>query len=209
MKKATFLVTGLLTALMFIGLACGPLEIDFDTGEELSITVSTTGEVLSADFEISDGVTIPAGTYTWERLSIAGETASSRPVYGGFYISTGDFYDGTLLDIELFAIWKPIPLLTLIGSAERNVVDLPAGNFRTDVYTGRLRLNISPDLSASSYVQFDTESRLVGTFSRLHWQATPESDLFLVYTYNWQEQGGQLGPVSYDSVVKIQYALRF
>ena len=74
--------------------------------------------------------------------------------------------------------------------------------------TSRLRINVSPNLSIASYVQYDTISDSVGTNTRLRWTFRPEADLFVVYNHNlrsladrWQLQSNQL-------LMKMQYAWR-
>jgi hypothetical protein len=86
---------------------------------------------------------------------------------------------------------------------------LPTGDFTTTLVGNRLRINLSPDLSISSYVQYDTDSKSVGTNSRLRWTFRPVADLFIVYNHNirsildrWQLDSNQF-------LVKVQYALRY
>src|SRR3954463_5026568 len=66
----------------------------------------------------------------------------------------------------------------------------------------------SPDLSLSSYIQYDTDSESVGANTRLRWTFKPIADLFIVYNHNirsiverWRLDSNQL-------LVKLQYALR-
>jgi hypothetical protein len=93
-------------------------------------------------------------------------------------------------------------------SGERNVGHLAAGGFRQTVAGTRLRVNISPDLSIASYIQYDTDSESVGTNTRLRWTFRPVADLFVVYNHNlrsildrWRLDSNQL-------LIKLQYAFR-
>ena len=79
--------------------------------------------------------------------------------------------------------WNPTPLITVEFSGERNVGRFAAGRFTQSVIGNRLRLNISPDLSIASYVQYDTESESVGVNTRLRWTFKPVGDLFIVFTF--------------------------
>ena len=67
---------------------------------------------------------------------------------------------------------------------------------------------MSSDLTMASYVQYDTDSHVVGVNTRLQWRFTPAGDLFVVYNHNvrsiedrWELQSNQL-------LVKLQYAWR-
>ena len=90
------------------------------------------------------------------------------------------------------------------------------------MYSLRARANFSPDLQLTSFVQYDDDSRKIGTNTRLRWTFHPLGDLFLVYNYNvvdelpdpdsttgsldqrrrWVLDGSQL-------MLKVQFALRY
>jgi len=99
--------------------------------------------------------------------------------------------------------------VTVEFSGERNVGRLPTGDFTQTLVGTRLRMNMSPDLSLASYVQYDTDSDAVGVNTRLRWTFRPVADLFVVYNHNvrslldrWQLESNEL-------LVKIQYAFRY
>jgi hypothetical protein len=91
---------------------------------------------------------------------------------------------------------------------------MPGGRFVEDLIGTRLRINVSPDLQLSSFVQYDNESRSIGTNTRLRWTFSPLGDLFVVYNHNldtrdpltlrrrWAFASNQL-------LVKAQYAFRY
>ena len=98
--------------------------------------------------------------------------------------------------------------MTVELSGERNIGRLPSGRFTQTVTGTRLRMNFSPDLSLSSYIQYDTDSKSIGTNTRLRWTFLPVADLFVVYNHNvrsvldrWRLDSNQL-------LVKLQYAWR-
>ncbi len=185
------------------------LSFRLKSGDGAEVHLQWQGERLEEDFEISPGVFIGAGEYQWKRYHSVVETAAYRPLsLSGFY-NWGEFYDGTLDEVQLSLALNPLPLFTLSASFERNSGHLEGGDFRNDFYIGRLRVNISPDFNLLTLLQYDTESRNLGSFSRLRWTVTPESDVFLVYTYNWLQDGGTLSPQSFESALKIQYTFRF
>jgi hypothetical protein len=93
-------------------------------------------------------------------------------------------------------------------SGERNIGQMPSGQFTQTLLGMRLRVNVSPDLSVSSYTQYDTDSDSVGINTRLRWTFLPVADLFVVYNHNvrslldrWELDSNQL-------LVKLQYAWR-
>ncbi|MCC6989120.1 MAG: hypothetical protein IT181_08995, partial [Acidobacteria bacterium] len=185
-----------------------PINWRFRSGDRLEVNVNPTGERLVATFEVSDGVVLAPGRYHWRQYRLEVGTAQKRRLYTQLTWWFGGFYDGALDRIVWTGAWNPTALLTVEFSGERNMARLPAGDFDQTLLGTRLRVNVSPDLSVSSYVQYDTVSKSVGINSRLRWTLRPEADLFVVYNHNvrsllerWQLQSNQL-------VMKLQYAWR-
>ena len=93
-------------------------------------------------------------------------------------------------------------------SGERDVGRLASGRSTQTLVVNRLRVHHSPDLLIASYMQYDTDSRSLGTNTRIRWTFRPVADLFIVYGHNvrslvdrWQLDSNQL-------FVKLQYAWR-
>lgn len=186
-----------------------PLNWRFSSGDRIEANAVPTGERLIEAFEVADDVVIEAGEYSWMRYRLEVSTAQKRRLQSQVSWWFGGFYDGTLDQIEVSATWNPTALVTLELSAERNIGRLPAGDFEVTLVGTRLRVNVSPDLSLSSYVQYDTDSDSMGINTRLRWTFVPVADLFVVYNHNvrsivdrWQRESSQL-------IVKLQYAWRF
>lgn len=186
-----------------------PVNWRFRSGDRFELNANPTGERLVEPFEIADGVVITPGSYHWMRYRVEVGTAQKRRLYSQISWWFGDFYDGDLDQLLWTGAWNPTPLVTVEFTGERNVGRLPSGHFTQTLVGNRLRVNISPDLSIASYVQYDTDSDSVGVNTRLRWTFSPVGDLFVVYNHNvrellqrWQLDSNQL-------LVKFQYALRY
>jgi hypothetical protein len=186
-----------------------PVNWRFRSGDRFELNANPTGERLVAPFEIADGVVIGPGAYHWIRYRVEVGTAQKRRLYSQVTWWFGDFYDGDLDQILWTGAWNPTPLVTVEFTGERNIGRLPSGHFTQTLIGNRLRVNISPDLSLSSYVQYDTDSDSVGVNTRLRWTFNPVADLFVVYNHNVREllQRGQLD--SNQLLIKLQYAFRY
>lgn len=185
-----------------------PVNWRFRSGDRFEVNVNPTGERLVEPFEIADGVVIPPGSYHWRRYRLEVGTAQKRRLYSQVTWWFGGFYNGDLDQIVWTGAWNPTPLVTLEFNGERNIGRLASGRFTQTLVGSRLRVNVSPDLSLTSYVQYDTDSDSVGVNTRLRWTFTPVADLFVVYNHNvrsllerWQLDSNQL-------LVKLQYAWR-
>ena len=185
-----------------------PINWRFRSGDRIEFNANPTGERLSEPFDV-DGVSVAPGSYEWRRYRLEASTAQKRRLYAQVTWWFGGFYSGQLDQYQWTGAWNPTPVLTLEFTGEHNVGRLPEGDFTQTLTGTRLRVNFSPDLSLASYIQYDTDSRLVGTNTRLRWTFRPVADLFVVYNHNvrsladrWQLDSNQL-------LVKVQYALRY
>lgn len=94
------------------------------------------------------------------------------------------------------------------GSTTRAAPAPDPGDFAQTLVGNRLRVNVSPDLSVASYVQYDTDSNSVGVNTRLRWTFSPFGDLFVVYNHNVRELMQSWQFASNQLLVKVQYAFR-
>ena len=187
-----------------------PVNCLLESGDRFEFNWVPQGERLDEPFEVTDAVTIAAGTYHYTRWRLELETASKRPVSGQLTWWFGGFYDGTLHTIEAEATVRLSGSLVVELSAERNIGRLSGGDFTEDLLGGRFNVNVSPDLVFSSFLQYDTESRSLGSNSRLRWTFDPLGALFVVYNHNmarelddrWLFDSNQL-------LMKVQYTLRY
>jgi Domain of unknown function (DUF5916) len=185
-----------------------PVNWRFRTGDRIEFNVNPTGERLVEPFEIDDGVIIPAGTYEWRQYRVEADTAQKRRLYAQVTWWFGGFYNGELDQFEWTGAWNPKPIVTIEFSGERNVGRLATGNFTQTIAGTRLRVNVSPDLSIASYIQYDTVSKSVGTNTRLRWTFKPVADLFVVYNHNVRSMLDRWRLDSNQLLVKLQYAWR-
>ncbi len=184
-----------------------PINWRMRSGDRIEVNANPTGEYLVEPATIG-GVPVAAGSYQWMRYRLELSTAQKRRLYSQITWWFGGFYDGDLDQVELSVTWNPTALVTLELEGERNVGTLTGGRIDQTLVGTRLRINLSSDLSVSSYIQYDTVSESVGTNTRLRWTVLPQADLFVVYNHNvqsvldrWQLDSNQL-------LVKFQYAWR-
>jgi len=198
-----------------------PINWRLESGDRIEFNVSPEGEQLIEPFTIADGVTIEPGAYHYTRYRLEWEMAAKRLVSGQLSWWFGDFYDGDLDQIEAEVRLRPSELIIFDLTATRNTGRLSAGEFEQQVYGLRTLVNVSPDLQLTSFVQYDDDTKELGTNTRIRWTFHPLGDLFLVYNYNvvdltgdpdgpggglergkrWALDGTQL-------MLKVQYALR-
>jgi hypothetical protein len=188
-----------------------PINWRFESGDRVEFNWSPAGDNLQEPFEVADGVTIAPGKYHWTRYRLEVGTATKRKLSSQITWRFGSFYSGTLDQVQVTAAWNPMPLFTISLNGEHDIGRLRAGDFTTTLVGSRLKFNVSPNLDLSSFVQYDTGSRTVGTNSRLRWTFTPVGDLFVIYNHNVRDFDVPLGWAkdSNQLLVKLQYAFRY
>lgn len=185
-----------------------PVHFLMESGDRFEFNIRPAGESLKEQFEISDGVIIDRGDYHWTRYRLEFETASKRAVSGQATWWFGGFYGGKLNQIEIEMTWRPLSSLILEFSYEKNIGNLPAGEFVQDLFSSRVQVNMTSNLNFSSFIQYDNESESVGSYSRLRWTFIPRGDLFIVYKHNLAKEITER--LVYDSnqfIVKLSYGL--
>jgi Domain of unknown function (DUF5916) len=176
------------------------------SGDSINVNVTPAGERLVEPFRISSGLSVAPGSYDWLRRNIGFSTAQKRRFYATVAWEFGDFYDGDLTQYTGSGTWNPTPLFTVDFNTERNIGDLRAGRFTQTLVGTRVRVNFSPDLSVSSYTQYETDSDSVGINTRLRWTFVPVGDLFVVYNHNLHQLLDRWELESNQFLVKLQYA---
>jgi hypothetical protein len=87
-----------------------PLELKRASGEVVKSRVSALTEVLYEDFEISDGVTLKPGRYSFTEYAVSLETAGYREVSGKLQVGAGCFYGGRRTSVDAVVTWRPSQL---------------------------------------------------------------------------------------------------
>ncbi len=187
-----------------------PFNVEMESGDHFEFNYMPQYERLPDPFEISNGVTIPVGGYQWTRWGVQVDTADKRPWVGRFEYTWGGFYDGTRRQFQLGLTLKPSTHVSGSFLLERNDIALPGGALRTQVVTLRADYNVSPDVSWTNLVQYDSESRMLGLQSRFRWILRPGNDIFLVVNRGWyrREFDNRYLPAFDKGSLKLQYTVR-
>lgn len=188
-----------------------PVDIFFESGEELSFSINRNFERLNFPFDIlRDGsiVITPGDYYNWS-YEIEVETASFRRVsavaeytYDGFWSGHRNQYSGS---VSL----RPYPGINLSGDWIRSDVKLPEGDFTTDLFRFNGNVDLSTWTSITTILQYDNVSELLGLYNRFRWIIRPGADLYLVHTWNWVQVDNRFSPLETQGSVKLSYTYRF
>ncbi|MCG6954476.1 MAG: carbohydrate binding family 9 domain-containing protein [Gemmatimonadetes bacterium] len=195
-----------------------PINCRLDSGDRFEFNIVPQGERLTEPFDVAEGITVPAGVHRFLRFRLEGGLAAKRALSAQLTWWFGGFYDGTLHQVELTSTWNPIPLFTVEVNGEHDIGDFPGGHFTADLWGVRVNANVSPDFQVSSFTQYDTEARALGTNTRMRWTFSPLGALFLVYNHNLADPdltgtdrwtARRLRFASNQLLIKAQYTVRY
>lgn len=192
-----------------------PFGVQTQSGEYIETAIWPKFERLDYGFEIADGVVIPPGEYEYTRFKAGAQTSRHRAWRVGASVWFGDFFTGTLTQTEGFVNYTtPSGHLQLELDAEHNSGSLPEGDFTLDLWRFKATYAFTPDLILSSYIQYDSESRDLGTNTRFRWTIKPGNDFFVVWYHGWRHplasaDWWSLHPVSDQLVVKLRWTFRW
>ena len=188
-----------------------PAELEFHSGDNVEFQLFKQTENLDEDFEISDGVILPAGSsYDWLRYQVVYDGAEHRLLSGRVEFSFGDFWNGDRRELNLDLTIRPRPGVSVQLSSEFNDVNLPQGSFATKLYRLDARTQFSAFISLSNNVQYDSESGEAGWQLRFRWIQKPGNDLFFIWTQNWRDDIGRgFDALDRRGVAKIVRTIRF
>jgi hypothetical protein len=190
------------------------LDWELRSGDRIEVNIIPEGDRPDSSFNVfasdTKTVTVPAGSYQWNRVELQGGLANKRRINGEATWSTGGYYGGHLSSLDVRLAVKPSAFLRLELGVQRNSGRLPGGRFVQQLGSARVQLNASPDFQIASFLQYDNESRTFGSNTRLRWTFHPLGDLFVVYNHNLlRDPANRFHFDSDQLLVKLQYALRW
>ncbi len=191
-----------------------PFNAHTESGGHIEANIVPQFEHLDYPFEIVDGVIIPPGDYNFVRFRTEAQSSDHRPWQVGSTVWYGGFYDGSLVQWSTYAGWtSPGGHLQLRAENEYDTASLPGGDFIQRLWQAKIVYSFTPNLSLSSYTQYDSESRNLGMNNRLRWTLKPGNDFYIVWNHGWQQPIGSIDrynfrPIDDRLVVKLRWTFR-
>ena len=187
-----------------------PIEITFQSGDRVSMWLSKEYDRLDENFQISNGVTLPAGThYSWNRYQLSLDTANRRMVSTNTDVTWGSFYSGHRRDISERLNLRVRRGLSAALVGQFNRIELLEGKFSTKILRAVVNTQFSPFMSLANNIQYDTSSRVLGWQIRFRWIVRPGNDIYFVALNNWMDNGPHIVALDRNMTAKIVYTQRF
>jgi hypothetical protein len=183
---------------------------DFENGDNLELTYRNSYDFLDDEFEITDGIIIPTGVYTFQSVELSYRLGPQHRVSGGVNVGYGSFYSGTRTEVGYQrGRIEVTPQLSLEPGFSVNWVDLKEGSFVAQVYRVRANYTFTPRAFVAALVQYNSESASFSSNIRFRWEYQPGSDIYVVYT-DWRDtELGGFGLENRSLVLKFTRLFRF
>ena len=187
------------------------LELTNHSNDKLQFHLITNKESLLEPFEISSGIFVPVGDYSFNQYCVKLDIGGHRKVSGDTYACDGDFYSGTQGSVGTLLTWRPSIHFKFQAGLDVYDVELPEGRFITRLASVRADLIFSRSWSWENYIQYDNDSNSIGLNSILRWVPRAGQQALLVLNRDFEERipGSRFRSVGQELVAKISYTFRF
>ncbi|MDA0679271.1 MAG: DUF5916 domain-containing protein [Proteobacteria bacterium] len=187
------------------------LEIDNHYGDRLSFHYQLFDEYLDSPFEISDGITIPAGDYSFDQYCVNGESGEFRKVSVEAFYCGGDFYDGTISAPGASVVWRPNAHFKISAGFSPTEIELAGGSFTTRLVSLRADIAFTNTWYWENFAQYDNVSYGLGLNSILRWAPRAGREMVLVLNREFVDytRDRSFTSVTGDIAFKFSYTFRF
>jgi hypothetical protein len=179
-------------------------SVEFHSGDSFNISYKRRFERLNEEFEISPGIVIPIGGYSFDSIIIGASTDKSRKISGDTSFSKGEFYNGNIVSYEASLFLRPSTRLGFETKLSRNEIDLPQGFFITNLITARAEYNFSTRVFFNALLQWNDDTDEFISNLRFNYEYRPGSDIFLVFN---ETRDLEQGFTDYSLLFKLTYLL--
>ena len=156
---------------------------EFEQGDAFQIRLNDEFEMLANTFRIAPGVVLKPGDYDFTSYEISYLWGTQRDFSGRLSYRGGDFWSNTNEAIGFSAGRIELsPQLSVEPSYSINKVNLPEGDFQTELGRVRVTYTISPRMYFSGLMQYNSTQNSFSTNFRFRWEWAPGSELFVVYS---------------------------
>ena len=199
--------------------ARGRFAVEFENSNLFDVIYNRNYEYLIEPFPLAADVIVPVGGYDFDDVEVGYQLGQQNRVSGRVSVQHGAFYGGTKTSLN-FGLGSGFvgprleltPQLSIEPNLSLHWIDLPFGQFSTQLVSTRTIYALNPLMFVSALVQYNSATNSVNTNLRLRWEYHPGSELFVVY--NEERANALLTPRRYPLqnralIVKFNRLFRF
>lgn len=154
----------------------------FRNSAEVHTGMNLTREGVRVPFEIYPGIFVPPGTYDHVEGQFVAMSNQGAPLGLSMRVTVGGFFGGDRLTLNPTFRMRAGDALTAQIDYQRNDIDLPWGQFVTNLVRTRVSYSFSPRVFTQALVQYNDRADLWSMNFRFGWLQAANTGLFVVYT---------------------------
>jgi hypothetical protein len=154
----------------------------FRDSTEIHTGMNLTREGVRAPFEIYPGIFVPPGTYDHAEAQLVAMSNQGAPFSVQMRATIGGFFGGDRVSLNPTIKMRAGDALTAEIAFQRNDIDLPWGQFVTNLVRTRVSYSFSPRIFTQALVQYNDRADLWSMNFRFGWLQAANTGLFVVYT---------------------------
>ncbi|MEW6322376.1 MAG: DUF5916 domain-containing protein [Acidobacteriota bacterium] len=154
----------------------------FRDSTEIHTGMNITHEGVRRPFEIYPGVIVPPGSYSHQEAQLVAMSNQGAPVSVSMRATIGGFFGGDRVSLSPALRMRSGERLTAELSYQRNDIDLPWGQFVTNLVRSRVSYSFTPRAFVQALVQYNDRADLWSMNLRFGWIQAANTGLFVVYT---------------------------
>ncbi len=187
------------------------VNLENHTNDQLNLAYMNEREGLIEPFEISEGIMLSPGEYSFNHASVGVSTGYHRRLVTSLSYGTGDFYNGERDIINAEMEWTPTLHFRSFIGYQYNDVSLPQGDFKLRLARIGLDAIFTSKLSWANLIQYDNNTETVGINSRIHWIPERGREMFIVFNHNLEDldRDNNFHSAFADFTFKFNYTFRF
>ena len=178
--------------------------VNLTNGSLLSTAMNIRREGLQEPFDITDGVTIPAGTYDFVEGVLRYNTNESAMWSLAGVVTVGGFYSGHRKSFETTLTNRIGTTWTAALRFNYDDVDVAEGSFENTLAALRLAYSFTPRIFLQSLFQYNSETDNFSGNVRFGWLNTAGTGLYIVFN-QLQQTIEPTGPLDRALVVKFTH----
>lgn len=154
----------------------------FRDSTEIHTGMNLTREGVRTPFEIYPGIFVPPGTYDHAEAQIVAMSNQGAPISVSMRTTIGGFFGGDRITLNPTLRFRAGDALTAQIDYQRNNIDLPVGEFVTNLVRTRVSYSFTSRIFTQALVQYNDRADLWSMNFRFGWLQAANTGLFIVYT---------------------------
>ena len=150
--------------------------------------------------------TLPADRYFYQTMGANLTTNARKPLFGSIETNKGTYYNAEYWNYKAELNFRIQPWGAFGLTAEQAFLDFKTTAQQADniaLFGAKAEISFHQNLFLTTFAQYNTQAQRFNLNSRLQWRFRPLSDIYLVYTDNYETINYQ--PLNKALILKVNY----